>query len=111
MDSSAIYVPASRDLVVDLRWNMAALERRAFMNNLVPDMMKWEWRDSVTGETLAPAFDEPPKLPKLRRWPTDWTLTWDDLPDREVEDITLIKDTLWSIPIWALDCVLVYEYA
>jgi hypothetical protein len=116
MDSSAIYVNASSDLIAegDLRWQLAAHERRVFLTDLLPDMMKWKWCDFATGETLAPAFDEPPELPELSRWmPTeDSKITWDrddlQVPGGEVDETDLL-DTKWTAG--TTDCVLMYQYA
>jgi hypothetical protein len=111
MDSTAIYVTASSELVAegDLRWRLAAHERHAFLSDFVPAMMKWKWRDYETGEFIAPAFDEQPELPELSRWmPTDSKKTWDDLPRGEVKTEGL-KDVLMSAG--EIDCVLVYQYA
>jgi hypothetical protein len=104
MDSSAIYIDARSDLVGkgDLRYQLAACERRAFVSGRVSDMMQWKWCDYVTGDTLAPAFDEPPELPELSKWlPTDSKTTWDDVPDVEFD--TFIERVA--------DSVMVYQYA
>jgi hypothetical protein len=114
MDSTAIYVMASSDLVNEgvFRWRLAGHERRAFESGLVPNLMEWKWCDPVTGETLAPAIDESPELPELSRWmPTDSNITWEDLPPADGEadylrDLFELGGTNKSP-----DCVLVYQYA
>jgi hypothetical protein len=109
MDSSAIYLGAWSDFVAegDLRMRLAAHERRAFLADLVPAMMQWKWCDSVTGETLAPALDEPPELPELSRWmPTDSNITWDDIPDVDIHN-----EEMSALCLRDSDCVLVYQYA
>jgi hypothetical protein len=107
MDSSAIYVDALSDLAFEVssRW-CPALERRAFASELVSNMMQWKWCDFQTGETLAPAIDEPPKLPELSRIPTDSNISWDDIPGEDLEvDLNVVHGAN------AVDCVLVYQYA
>jgi hypothetical protein len=111
MDSSAIYVPATSALLIpedDLRWRLAEHELSAFIHDLMPGMMEWKWCDSVTGETLALAWDEPPELPELSRWmPTDCH-EWGDLPEEEMyeRDLRELHELAGD-----LDCVLVYQYA
>jgi hypothetical protein len=110
MDSSAIYINASSEVVAEgpERYNLAIHERRAFDTGLVPNMMEWKWCDLATGETLAYAFDdEPPELPELKKWvPTDLEVTWDDLPDDETE---VLPQSLY-VRERPADCVMVYQY-
>jgi hypothetical protein len=106
MDSSAIYVGASSSLLAERDFHAAASERHAFLTDLVPNMMQWNWVDLATGNLLAPAFDKPPELPELSRWmPTDSTKTWDDLTGDEMEP-TAVNRTPGTD-----DSVLVYQYA
>jgi hypothetical protein len=109
MDSSAIYVNASTHLVPggDYRWNLAPLERHAYLSGLVQDMMQWKWCDFQTGETLAPAIDEPPKLPELSKWmPDNSNTSWDDFAGVDLEvNLSGVYEARHS------DCVLVYKYA
>jgi hypothetical protein len=105
MDSSAIYISASSSLIAERNLHVAAHEQHAFLTDLVPSLMKWKWCDSVTGEIIAPAFDEPPKLPDLSRWmPSDSKETWDDLPRGEIDKI---DPKHWNR---MADSVLVYQF-
>jgi hypothetical protein len=118
MDSSAIYVDASSNLVDDSsvhRWELAEREKHAYETDLVPHLMKWEWHDFRTGKTLGPAFDEPPTLPELSRWmPTDPDITWDDIviPSKVHVDSEPEEDLDgWNVMNVTNDSVLVYQYA
>jgi hypothetical protein len=103
MDSSAIYVNARNDHALGDHRSIVEEERRAYMTTLMRDMMMWKWCDPVTGETLAPALDEPPELPELSRCM---------LPGSKIASEDQDPDELGFVePAEALDCVLVYQYA
>jgi hypothetical protein len=114
MDSSAIYVNSSSKLVAegDLRsHHLASYERVMFATDLEDNLTEWTWRDFATGDTLAPAFDEPPGLPELSRWmpTTDSNITWDDIQQIRSRDVMPMH--VLHRAAGAPDSVLVYQYA
>jgi hypothetical protein len=112
MDSSAIYVPALSNVVAesDLRWRLAAYERYTFETDVAPRLKNWAWRDMATGKKLAPAFDESPQLPAMKRWmPTDSKKTWNNVSRKQVGRTE--RSHFLTSEVGGSYGVMVYQYA
>jgi hypothetical protein len=103
-----LYVTATARLASegDIRWQLAHHEREAF-DDMGSSFINWHWRDPFTGDRIAPAFSEQPKLPELSRWmPTEPERSWEDVaagPGIEQRRLDLLRQSM-------ADSVMVYQF-